>query len=847
MKKSIQLFLSICFIGSILWLSCKKDPKWNLAKTKPLVKTVQVTEIKAKSVMASGDVVHNAGLSVSKYGFCISKNKDSITTEKSVKIELIANNNEDDFFGQFSYQIQNLQENTTYYLRAFASNEIGIGYGEVITFTTTRLAVLKTDTAISVSATRANCSGKVLNDWGYSISERGICYGRDTLPNIAEDSKMISVSGLSAFDCQITDLTSQTKFFYRAYAINQCGIAYGETKTFTTLNNGMPKIITIAPYNISIYSATCAGTVTDDCGSFVSNRGICYSTSQNPTTTNSLISSGNGIGTFSANMSGLLAGKTYYARAYAINAYGTAYGNEVSFTCSTTIPSITTNSITNLTDVTCTSGGNIVQDGGLSITQKGVCWSTSINPTVSNSRTNDGSGINSFISNVSGLNGSIIYYLRAYATNSLGTAYGNQVSFATSVAKTIPTVVTSSTINTGNYYANTTSNISSDGNSPIIARGVCWSTGIAPTIANSYTSDLTGTGSYLSTLTNLTGSTIYYYRAYATNAYGTAYGSIYSFATSVAGVASLTTNSISNISSSQATSGGAISNNGGSAITAKGVCWSVISNPTISNSKTVDGSGNLSFTSLLSSLAANTTYYVRAYAINGVGAAYGNQVSFVSGATVPSIVTTAPYSIALNSASSGGSSITDGGSPITAKGVCWSTTINPTISSSKTSNGTGTGNFTSAITGLTTGLTYYVRAYATNAIGTSYGATYSFTPNLAAPTLISPINNILINCCYFYLDWSCVTGATSYDLQISTSSTFTGTTYTLPKAPSGALRTSGVMSGTQGATCGSGSVTSDMMQTGSSGSSANYFWRVRARTSTATGAWSSTGLFRYVF
>ena len=77
--------------------------------------------------------------------------------------------------------------------------------------------------------------------------------------------------------------------------------------------------------------------------------------------------------------------------------------------------------------------------------------------------------------------------------------------------------------------------------------------------------------------------------------------------------------------------------------------------------------------------------------------------------------------------SSSGTVGADGGASVTARGVCWSTTTNPTIANSKTTDGTGTGTFTSAITGLTSGTTYYVRSYATNSVGATYGPQVSFT------------------------------------------------------------------------------------------------------------------------
>ena len=191
----------------------------------------------------------------------------------------------------------------------------------------------------------------------------------------------------------------------------------------------------------------------------------------------------------------------------------------------------------------------------------------------------------------------------------------------------------------------------------------------------------------------------------------------------------LTSTAISNISSSAATSGGNISNDGGGTITSKGVCWSTSSNPTITNSKTNDGTGSGVFTSNLTSLIPNTLYYVRAYATNSVGTAYGNQVSFttLSNIILPTLTTTAISNNSSSAATSGGNISSDGGGTITSKGVCWSTSSNPTITNSKTNDGTGSGVFTSNLTSLIPNTLYYVRAYATNSVGTAYGNQVSFT------------------------------------------------------------------------------------------------------------------------
>lgn len=192
----------------------------------------------------------------------------------------------------------------------------------------------------------------------------------------------------------------------------------------------------------------------------------------------------------------------------------------------------------------------------------------------------------------------------------------------------------------------------------------------------------------------------------------------------------LTTSVISNITLNGASSGGNITTNGGADITARGVVWSTSPNPTISlTTKTTDGVGVGTFTSNLISLIPNTAYYVRAYASNSAGTAYGNEVSFVTTSIqLPVLTTTAISNITPVSASSGGNITSDGGGSITARGVVWSTTQNPTVALlTKTIDGSGLGMFTSSITSLTSNTQYYVRAYATNSVGTSYGTQIIFS------------------------------------------------------------------------------------------------------------------------
>ncbi len=129
---------------------------------------------------------------------------------------------------------------------------------------------------------------------------------------------------------------------------------------------------------------------------------------------------------------GLLPSTTYTYRVYSYNAAGNSptYSNEVTVT--TSLPTLTTTAVTSIITASATSGGTITSDGGAAITTRGVCWSTNANPTVALiTKTTNGAGTGAFTSIITGLTAGTTYYVRAYATNSVGTAYGNQVSFTT--------------------------------------------------------------------------------------------------------------------------------------------------------------------------------------------------------------------------------------------------------------------------------------------------------------------------------------------------------------------------------------------------------------------------------
>lgn len=496
---------------------------------------------------------------------------------------------------------------------------------------------------------------------------------------------------------------------------------------------GAVAIITQQATEVTATSATVGGNITDDGGRPVTARGICYGTSQTPTIDGTHTEDGSGTGTFSHNITGLSSSTTYYARAYATNRNGTYYSsNIVSFTTRDGLPTVTTTNVTDINAFTAKSGGNVTNNGGFPVTARGICWNTLGSPDLSDEHTTNGSGNGTFTSNMTNLDIATTYFVRAYATNSQGTSFGEEKSFSTpngnvTIVLSAPTNITASSVTCS-------ANITDDGGVPIAVRGLCWATTQYPTNEGQHVDLGMGSGSFNSTITGLQPSTTYYVRAYAINGAGTFYSVQQSFTTS-SGLPTITTTTVSDITANSAKSGGTISDNGGFAITARGVCWNTIGNPDLNGSHTENGTGNGTFTANITGLNPSTTYHVRAYATNSTGTVYGAEQTFTTGNGLPQVTTGSVSNITATTAVCSGNVTSDGGIAVTAKGFCWSTAQYPTVSGTHGNEGGGTGSFNGSLTNLSIGTTYYVRAYATNSTGTAYGEQISFTTSDGLPTV----------------------------------------------------------------------------------------------------------------
>ena len=391
-------------------------------------------------------------------------------------------------------------------------------------------------------------------------------------------------------------------------------------------------IMTLEPSDITTNSALLKGSINIENKSLTEKGFILYI---DESTSMKYVVSGNEMGEYSHQVENLGDGQTYRYEAYMICNAETVYGGEKTFTTlqipDPESPVVTTSDVTDVTQNAAVSGGNVTDDGGSSVTARGVCWSTSQNPTVSDNHTTDGNGTGIFTSNITNLTANTTYYVRAYATNEKGTSYGEQKSFTTLQNIELPTVTTADVTDITQNTAMSGGNVTDDGGATVTARGVCWSKDPNPTIDNSFISNGSGIGGFIIEISGLTSATTYYVRAYATNEKGTSYGEQKSFTTlQNINLPTVTTTIVTNVTSTDAMSGGNVTNDGGASVTARGVCWSTSPDPTINDNKTLDGSGTGPFTSHLTNLTHSTTYYIRAYATNSEGTSYGEQKYFTT-------------------------------------------------------------------------------------------------------------------------------------------------------------------------------------------------------------------------
>jgi len=280
----------------------------------------------------------------------------------------------------------------------------------------------------------------------------------------------------------------------------------------------LPSLITFPASGITTNTVILGGIVGDDGRAEIIARGVCWGTEPNPAISGlnkNII--GNGTGIFKCTLIGLNPNTLYYARAYATNSEGTAYGGEVKFTTSTAEAATVTTIFDYADYYGAWVGIHITDNGGADITEKGICWATKENPTVVD---NDKRICNDtrpdhdsyFWSYAGPLKPKTDYHVRAYAINGVGISYGDDKSFTTMA---VPEVITVAATEITDSTAIVGGNVPSLGDASGVEIGICYGTEKDPTINGPcIISDITGTGEFICNLTNLTPGTLYYARAY---------------------------------------------------------------------------------------------------------------------------------------------------------------------------------------------------------------------------------------------------------------------------------------------------------------------------------------------
>ncbi|WP_299057119.1 FISUMP domain-containing protein [uncultured Polaribacter sp.] len=282
---------------------------------------------------------------------------------------------------------------------------------------------------------------------------------------------------------------------------------------------------------------------------------------------------------------------------------------------------ITTRDISQINSIGAVSGGTIGSDGGASITSKGLVWSTVPNPSVDlNTKTDEGPGASNFSSTISGLTPLTNYFYRAYATNSLGSFYGNTYNFTTSDA--LPTVVTKPIVEISYLSAKSGVEITNLG-SAITQSGIIYNENPQLLSVNA-NSNFIVEGDGLLSIENLIPGSIYYVRAFAENNNGIAYGEIVSF-TTLTDDLTVTTGQFTNLTfNGVEINGNNVNNDGSLAVIERGVIISEYMNglyliSDYDNYINKSGSGVGTFNVNVSELEQGKRYFYRAYAKNEAG------------------------------------------------------------------------------------------------------------------------------------------------------------------------------------------------------------------------------------
>lgn len=485
----------------------------------PVVVTAENPEKNTDSAVLCGEVQDDCGKKVTERGFLWRADAvQSLDPESDNKVKAGSG------LGPFSATIEELEPNRNYSFCAYAVNEEGMAFGEVVRFTTgVAMPVHGLPEVVDITPFKAVFHGNVLSDGGETPSEFGFFWGSDK--NV--DKKIVCTG--EDFMYKVEGLQRNTVYYVKSYSINSKGTAYSDLLEFRTLPE-LPEVSTGQVSGIFEYGAVCGGTIIDDGGAEILDKGICYSAGTEFSSATK-ISSGRGLAAFTCTVDGLDPNKTYYVCAYAENSAGISYGEQMSFTTETALAELSVTVVTDVTSSTAALRSSVLDEGGENPYKVGFYYSESENAEAAFSQKvicmlDD----DSFCAVISGLTRSTRYYVRPYAVNSAGETVGETVVFTTLAE--MPAVETAEVTQVKDITAVGGGTVLDDGGGEILAKGVVWDVEPDPTISlATKTDEGKGAGEFVSNISGLRFSTRYYVRAYVTNSAGTAYGQTREFVT----------------------------------------------------------------------------------------------------------------------------------------------------------------------------------------------------------------------------------------------------------------------------------------------------------------------------
>ena len=426
MKRNI--IYGIVVLVACIWAACQEDEQVQIA-------TVDIENAEISASYSHADIQWKVSSESTISEVYVEYSTDSAFSEYREAVMTKVEKKEN----QYTISLDSLADGQKYYLRCRAVNRISSYVSGLSSFTTLAYspAVVQTDSVDNVSVSSAQIHATLLKWGSETLPSAGFYFAlhegvteKDSCINCRLNGKTDTIP----YSYTLTELADNTTYYVRAFALNNKGLTLGEELSFTTVEIVVPTIGETNVSTITYTTAVCTSEIVSDGGSEVTERGICYSEDKTPTLTNHKVVGGSGTGSFTCNLSDLTDGTTYFVRAYAINSKGTSYGEQVEFkTIEYGVPIISTSNVTDISYTTATCGGNVTDDGGKNITERGICYATTKNPTIEDNKVACGSGIGLFTCAVTDLVDGTTYYVRAFATNEKGISYGNEVSFVTNV------------------------------------------------------------------------------------------------------------------------------------------------------------------------------------------------------------------------------------------------------------------------------------------------------------------------------------------------------------------------------------------------------------------------------